>query len=74
MCIRDRYKDAPDVRDMGAIVQPNLERVHAAKPDLILITSLPVSYTHLDVYKRQASRMRWTEAVRVMAGNSWSVR
>ncbi|QCO00100.1 siderophore ABC transporter substrate-binding protein (plasmid) [Azospirillum argentinense] len=35
-----RYKDAPDVQDMGAIVQPNMERAHAAKPDLILITSL----------------------------------
>ncbi|MFP3711997.1 ferric anguibactin-binding protein, partial [Paraburkholderia sp. SIMBA_009] len=34
-----RYRDAPHVRDTGAIVQPNLERVHAARPDLILITS-----------------------------------
>lgn len=39
-----RYKDAPDVRDTGAIVQPNLERVHAAKPDLILITSLQAKH------------------------------
>ncbi|WP_287864989.1 siderophore ABC transporter substrate-binding protein [Achromobacter sp.] len=39
-----QYKDAPDVRDMGAIVQPNLERVHAAKPDLILITSLQANH------------------------------
>jgi iron complex transport system substrate-binding protein len=34
------YKNAPNIQDLGAIVQPNLERVHAAKPDLILITSL----------------------------------
>lgn len=39
-----RYRDAPDVQDMGAIVQPNLERVHAAKPDLILITSLQANH------------------------------
>lgn len=35
-----RYRKAPDVQDLGSIVQPNLERVHAARPDLILITSL----------------------------------
>ncbi|SMH62775.1 siderophore ABC transporter substrate-binding protein [Azospirillum agricola] len=35
-----KHRDAPDVQDLGAIVQPNLERVHAARPDLILITSL----------------------------------
>lgn len=34
------YKDAPEVRDLGAIVQPNLEQVYAASPDLILITPL----------------------------------
>ncbi|STU23976.1 iron(III) dicitrate transport system periplasmic iron-binding protein FecB [Klebsiella pneumoniae] len=39
-----RYKDAPQVEDTGAIVQPNLERVHAAKPDLILITSLQAKH------------------------------
>lgn len=39
-----RYKDAPQVEDTGAIVQPNLERVHAAKPDLILITSLQANH------------------------------
>lgn len=38
-----RYKNA-QVQDMGAIVQPNLERVHAAKPDLILITSLQANH------------------------------
>jgi iron complex transport system substrate-binding protein len=39
-----RYKGAPDVQDLGSIVQPNLERVHAAKPDLILITSLQANH------------------------------
>lgn len=39
-----KYKDAPDVTDTGAIVRPNLERVHAAKPDLILITSLQANH------------------------------
>ncbi|WP_088142761.1 siderophore ABC transporter substrate-binding protein [Achromobacter xylosoxidans] len=39
-----KYKDAADVQDTGAIVQPNLERVHAAKPDLILITSLQANH------------------------------
>lgn len=40
----DKYKDAPQVQDTGAIVQPNVERVHAAKPDLILITSLQAKH------------------------------
>ena len=39
-----QYKDAPDVQDLGSIVQPNLERVHAARPDLVLITSLQASH------------------------------
>lgn len=40
----EKYKNAADVQDTGAIVQPNLERVHAAKPDLILITSLQANH------------------------------
>lgn len=39
-----RYKDDAAVVDTGAIVQPNLERVHAARPDLILITSLQAQH------------------------------
>ncbi|OOV87796.1 siderophore ABC transporter substrate-binding protein [Oceanospirillum linum] len=39
-----QYKEAPQVEDTGAIVAPNLERVHMAKPDLILITSLQAKY------------------------------
>ncbi|WP_282363177.1 siderophore ABC transporter substrate-binding protein [Pseudomonas sp. PS01297] len=39
-----RYKDAASVEDVGAIVQPNLERVYAARSDLILITSLQANH------------------------------
>ena len=39
-----RYKDAAQVEDLGSIVQPNLERVHASRPDLILITSLQANH------------------------------
>lgn len=39
-----KYKDSADVQDTGAIVQPNVERVHAAKPDLILMTSLQAQH------------------------------
>lgn len=35
-----KYQNAPRVQDLGSIVQPNVEKVHAARPDLILITSL----------------------------------
>ena len=40
----DKYRDAADVADTGAIVQPNLEKVYAARPDLILITSLQAKH------------------------------
>ncbi|MBB4845726.1 iron complex transport system substrate-binding protein [Paucibacter oligotrophus] len=39
-----RYKDAAQVQDLGAIVQPNLERLHALKPDLILMTPLQAQH------------------------------
>lgn len=39
-----RYKEAQGVEDVGSIVQPNLERVHGAKPDLILMTSLQANH------------------------------
>ncbi|HDS1733772.1 siderophore ABC transporter substrate-binding protein [Pseudomonas sp. BP8] len=39
-----RYKDAALTADVGSIVQPNLERVHAARPDLILMTSLQANH------------------------------
>lgn len=39
-----QYKESAGVQDTGAIVQPNVERVHAAKPDLILMTSLQAQH------------------------------
>lgn len=61
-----KYKTDQNVADVGSIVQPNLERVHAAKPDLILISPLQANHykdlaelaptIHLDVdYKTSAS-------------------
>lgn len=40
----DKYRQAGGIVDTGAIVQPNMERVHAARPDLILITSLQAKH------------------------------
>jgi iron complex transport system substrate-binding protein len=34
------YKNDSSIEDLGAIVQPNMERVHGLKPDLILMTPL----------------------------------
>ncbi len=39
-----KYKNDNKVLDLGAIVQPNLERVHALRPDLILMT--PIQANH----------------------------
>ena len=39
-----KYKNDAKVADLGAIVQPNLERVHAIKPDLILMTPLQANH------------------------------
>lgn len=57
------YKNRSDVLDTGAIVRPNIERVHAIAPDLILLTSLQAHYyeeiseiaptIHLDVNGRR---------------------
>ncbi|MBJ7539338.1 siderophore ABC transporter substrate-binding protein [Marinomonas transparens] len=44
-----QYKNDPNVQDLGAIVQPNMERVHTLKPDLILMTPL-----HNAIYKELA--------------------
>ena len=38
-----KYKGDSNIQDLGAIVQPNIERVYALKPDLILITPLHVN-------------------------------
>ncbi|HDX8403594.1 TPA: siderophore ABC transporter substrate-binding protein [Aeromonas dhakensis] len=35
-----RYRDDPAVMDVGTTIQPNLERLHKLKPDLILISPL----------------------------------
>lgn len=35
-----QYKNDESVADLGAIVQPNMERIYALKPDLLLITPL----------------------------------
>ncbi|MDF9620152.1 siderophore ABC transporter substrate-binding protein [Pseudomonas entomophila] len=35
-----KYRDDPAVADVGTTIQPNLERLHALKPDLILISPL----------------------------------
>lgn len=35
-----KYKEDTKVEDLGAIVQPNMERIHALHPDLILMTPL----------------------------------
>lgn len=43
-----RYRDDANVADVGSTIQPNLERLHALKPDLILISPLQAqSYKEL---------------------------
>lgn len=43
-----KYRDDPKVADVGTTIQPNLERLHALKPDLILISPLQAqSYAEL---------------------------
>ena len=54
----DRYSDYPPsvqkLPQVGGGLDPNIEGIVALKPDVVLMaTSSPVSYTHLDVYKRQ---------------------
>ena len=39
-----RYKDDANIRDLGAIVQPNLEHIHALQPDLVLMTSIQANH------------------------------
>ena len=47
MCIRDRHGPAPCSQKLSSL--PNLKIRSAGIP----ISLFPVSYTHLDVYKRQ---------------------
>lgn len=43
-----KYRDDPNIMDVGSTIQPNLERLHALKPDLILISPLQAqSYAEL---------------------------
>ncbi len=35
-----QYRDDPNVADLGFIVKPNIEKIYALRPDLILMTSL----------------------------------
>ncbi|MEG2030291.1 MAG: siderophore ABC transporter substrate-binding protein, partial [Janthinobacterium sp.] len=37
-------RDDQGIRDLGAIVQPNLEHIHALQPDLVLMTSIQASH------------------------------
>ncbi|WP_112311508.1 siderophore ABC transporter substrate-binding protein [Pseudogemmobacter bohemicus] len=39
-----KYRDDPAVADVGMIVKPNVEKVYALQPDLILMTSLQAEY------------------------------
>lgn len=39
----EKYKKDAQIQDLGAIVQPNMERIYALKPDLILMTPLHVN-------------------------------
>lgn len=43
-----KYRDDANIMDVGSTIQPNLERLHALKPDLILISPLQAqSYAQL---------------------------
>jgi len=47
-----KYKNDPSIVDLGAIVAPNLEKVYALKPDLIL--SIPLHAPHYQELSRIA--------------------
>lgn len=38
------YSNNSDIVDLGAIVQPNMERIYALKPDLVLMSSVQASH------------------------------
>ncbi|AZZ16113.1 siderophore ABC transporter substrate-binding protein [Pseudomonas aeruginosa] len=43
-----KYQDNPAIQDVGGVLQPNLEQLHAVKPDLVLISPLEAgSYQEL---------------------------
>ena len=45
--------DKTSVKETGEDVEFTFTVKNTSKVDTVTITSLPVSYTHLDVYKRQ---------------------
>lgn len=65
-----RYRDDTNVADVGSTIQPNLERLHALKPDLILISPLqaqsykelsqiaPTVYDDMDLTNKKAISSR----------------
>ena len=58
MCIRDRYIIYP-IAEIAEILDKGSTTIKGALNELDtagLLEREPVSYTHLDVYKRQASR------------------
>jgi len=38
------YSNNNDIVDLGAIVQPNMERIYALKPDLVLMSSIQATH------------------------------
>ena len=85
MCIRDRFiTDAainvyPTLADKRDIIQNAIDLAHAlgiAVPRVAILSAIAVSYTHLDVYKRQeprgASAMSLRSMRRTIQGRSSS--
>ena len=64
MGIRDRYTDAEELKEAIEREISELIPKHITKDDIMasINYNMPVSYTHLDVYKRQVRMgvgMRW---------------
>ena len=70
MCIRDRYRSEGGLNGytygMDVFGKEEMEVLNTdAEPEELrdflasLASYVPVSYTHLDVYKRQAYHLRW---------------
>ena len=63
MCIRDSFTDAAGnrfeykVAVVEALTPQSVEDMTSGEWALSLFTCTPVSYTHLDVYKRQEQRI-----------------
>ena len=69
MCIRDRYRRTPDTLEVKAAelheaVVPQLASLTGAVRTIFeRIPPQPVSYTHLDVYKRQGPHLDSPEVI-----------